>query len=640
MNTTDNSATSIGKPRLRRRSTLWKMDTAAANLSLPAGAPPPMRPAAGAKLDEFWYQRSMDNANTLVAGAEGVDSARFDVLDYSEEQLVSVVGDIFARAGLAGSTGGTLFDARSFEAVVCDIRHTYDSCAANRGSPSYHGWVHAVDVLQMTFVLLTGANLAPLYLSQRSVFALLFAALCHDMGHGGWTNAMLVNTADPLVAEFGGDATLERYHAKLCADVLDRHAVTLLGRLPAPAHASVHATVRSLILATDMGRNGSIAERVRGRFLAPAPSDTDTTAGTTTAGTTTAGAPSSSQNARPSDESPGAGADIGACGAGGGAESGGGNGGGSSRLRPGMDGDDLASGGGDPAGASASDALLLMQWLLKCADISNVARPFASSRAWAARLADEFCAQGDVERARGLPVSSLCDRGSCSVPKMSAGFIQFVALGAFRQLEAVLPCGATRAAVCQVERNAQRWQQAIGAAAVAAVATATPSHGAAGREAGREAGQQVAAVAAAAAAPAAGAEAGAEAEAEVEAEVEVEAPRPRPVLAAVAAPQRPPLPARKQRRSSLPSLPSFAAGSFAAAPGAGAHAATATAAAATLSVADASSQGPKQQPAVAVAAMVSKPRRRSCPAQLMHANIQVALQQLAAPAPAPSPLAA
>lgn len=58
---------------------------------------------------------------------------------------------------------------------------------------------------------------------------------------------------------------------------------------------------------------------------------------------------------------------------------------------------------------------------LKCADICNPCRPWEISRKWSMKVCEEFFRQGDYERQLNLPVTSLCDRYSTSVPKIQTG---------------------------------------------------------------------------------------------------------------------------------------------------------------------------------------------------------------------------
>ena len=101
-----------------------------------------------------------------------------------------------------------------FEAFVHDLCDEY---AFN----PFHSFVHAVDVTAGAYIgvrQLGGASrLRPI-----SQWALFLAAAGHDVGHPGTTNAHQKAVDTPLYREFGGDATLERMHAKLAEDAKRR----------------------------------------------------------------------------------------------------------------------------------------------------------------------------------------------------------------------------------------------------------------------------------------------------------------------------------------------------------------------------------------------------------------------------------
>ena len=70
--------------------------------------------------------------------------------------------------------------------------------------------------------------------------------------------------------------------------------------------------------------------------------------------------------------------------------------------------------------------------VVHAADISNTCRPFGIARAWADRVMLEFFAQGDRERAEGLPVSPLCARDSTLTSASQIGFIKVIVLPYFK----------------------------------------------------------------------------------------------------------------------------------------------------------------------------------------------------------------
>ena len=59
----------------------------------------------------------------------------------------------------------------------------------------------------------------------------------------------------------------------------------------------------------------------------------------------------------------------------------------------------------------------MMQLLIKASDISNPTRPLHVYEPWIRGVLGEFFAQGDAERALGLPISMNCDRNTVTVPQ-------------------------------------------------------------------------------------------------------------------------------------------------------------------------------------------------------------------------------
>eukprot|EP00835_Amoeboradix_gromovi_P001812 NODE_91_length_21779_cov_0.171356.p2 type:complete len:559 gc:universal NODE_91_length_21779_cov_0.171356:405-2081(+) len=59
--------------------------------------------------------------------------------------------------------------------------------------------------------------------------------------------------------------------------------------------------------------------------------------------------------------------------------------------------------------------ILLMA--LKCADLSNPAKPFQIYMEWCSRIMEEFFCQGDLEKTLKLPISKFMDRQNCDIAK-------------------------------------------------------------------------------------------------------------------------------------------------------------------------------------------------------------------------------
>ncbi|KAI9277574.1 hypothetical protein BY458DRAFT_432996 [Sporodiniella umbellata] len=100
------------------------------------------------------------------------------------------------------------------------------------------------------------------------------------------------------------------------------------------------------------------------------------------------------------------------------------------------------------------ERLLFCSGLMKCADISNVARPFERAYEWAQILVEEFACQGDLEKELGFPVVAMNDRAKIVLEDSQIGFIQFVALGLFESLHGYLVFP-----VEQIKHNLSIWQE-------------------------------------------------------------------------------------------------------------------------------------------------------------------------------------
>jgi hypothetical protein len=75
----------------------------------------------------------------------------------------------------------------------------------------------------------------------------------------------------------------------------------------------------------------------------------------------------------------------------------------------------------------ANDQVLLIQMLLKAADIGHPTKTFEVHNKWTNLIMEEFFNQGDAERESGMIVSPLCDRvKDINVPNNQKGFIDFV----------------------------------------------------------------------------------------------------------------------------------------------------------------------------------------------------------------------
>lgn len=85
------------------------------------------------------------------------------------------------------------------------------------------------------------------------------------------------------------------------------------------------------------------------------------------------------------------------------------------------------------------DQQLYLNFFIHSSDISNGAKPDKISELWTKKVYDEFFIQGDLEKAKGLPISALCDRATTNVSKAMIGFLTYIVLPNTKSLVNIVP---------------------------------------------------------------------------------------------------------------------------------------------------------------------------------------------------------
>ena len=98
---------------------------------------------------------------------------------------------------------------------------------------------------------------------------------------------------------------------------------------------------------------------------------------------------------------------------------------------------------------------LLLNYLIHMADLGHNCKKFEISIEWIKLLTEEFWRQGDQERAKGLPISFLCDRQKIDVPASQIGFLRGFILSSFDCLVAIFP--ELKYTIDNAEDNIRRW---------------------------------------------------------------------------------------------------------------------------------------------------------------------------------------
>lgn len=227
----------------------------------------------------------------------------------------------------------------------------------------YHNWGHALDVFFFSFFAVTKGEVSKFF-NFQDIFALLLAAIAHDVGHAGVNNAFLVATSDILAIRYNDQSPLENMHSSIFFETMRRPGLDFLSRMPAHDFGVLRAKVISAILSTDMSKHFEFVDRMTSRLekkeAMPFVTDTKNTA--------------------------------------------------DPEVR-------------ERQKASKSDRRLLLQGFLHLADLGSSCKRWSNHVKCVVALEEEFFYQGDRERELGIPIMPMMDRRKDSAASGQSFFL-------------------------------------------------------------------------------------------------------------------------------------------------------------------------------------------------------------------------
>lgn len=194
--------------------------------------------------------RSMIELNDQLAEClENMDDWDFDTLslaDVSQDPCFELGYYAFTTLGLMELFGLSNQKLRSFLTAVERGYHKENF---------YHNSLHAADVTASTiFLIRNGIELSG-NLLDLEIFALVVAALGHDIGHPGVNNAFLMATGDDLAYLYNDRSILENMHASRTFQILRRKECNIISKLSKADSQVFRKVVVDTILATDLSQH-------------------------------------------------------------------------------------------------------------------------------------------------------------------------------------------------------------------------------------------------------------------------------------------------------------------------------------------------------------------------------------------------
>ncbi len=221
-----------------------------------SSSPPPFSPLLLAPPAEFPCERDATALATLDASLEA-DGALLadwglDVWALSDEEVCRLFSAMMHATGMLRRFS---ISPTAFEAFIADVACHYSADNA------FHNFRHAAVVCHSVFLFLTQSRLRGTRLrDDLDVLALLLSAMCHDLQHGGVTNAFLVNSGSELALRYNDASPNENHHCAVGFDLLAQHGI-LAGLSCADAKLFRKLAVAA-ILATDMACHKDLLARV------------------------------------------------------------------------------------------------------------------------------------------------------------------------------------------------------------------------------------------------------------------------------------------------------------------------------------------------------------------------------------------
>ena len=316
------------------------------------------------------------------------------------DEFREVLVGVFRDAGL--------LDAKAFRLDEGRASRFFDRVFDSYNTVPYHCAFHAQEVTVAAHVLareLRACGHGPF--DEIEILALYVAALGHDVGHFGRTNAYLANSKHALHLLFP-TSTLERFHADRVSKLLADPDDGLAPCVPESrgSRARFLALVERIILATDMAKHKSIA------------SDFEVLVG---------------DRARRANR------------------------GGDEATTRGVSDDGFV----DPMRLDDDERELALRAAMKCADLSSMLSSMPRANFWGHRIMMENLRQGEREHLEGLPKTApSCPRDSqARYCHHQAHFLEHVVLP-FYETFSVLTTRRFRAATLgTAETNLRAWRR-------------------------------------------------------------------------------------------------------------------------------------------------------------------------------------
>ena len=124
-------------------------------------------------------------------------------------------------------------------------------------SPPYHNWRHGFTVAHFAYLVLRNSSLlARGLLTHIEAFALMIAAMCHDLDHRGTNESYQISSNSVLACLYSSEGSvMERHHFAQSMCILNTEGCNILESLGKADYTRCLDLIRDNILATDIAHH-------------------------------------------------------------------------------------------------------------------------------------------------------------------------------------------------------------------------------------------------------------------------------------------------------------------------------------------------------------------------------------------------
>ncbi|CEO94474.1 unnamed protein product (mitochondrion) [Plasmodiophora brassicae] len=188
---------------------------------------------------------------TQMTPEQLIETIDYNVFLATEEEMLNLSMTMYTNSGALGRV-----PAASALAITKAIRQSY------RDSNPFHNFRHAFNVMHMAYLFITHHEDVRASLGPDRIFAVMIAALGHDIDHPGHSNQFEINTDSERALRYNGKAVLENYHAACLIKILREADPDPFGHLDPGTKRTIRDSIIDAILGTDMSRHMSYVRKL------------------------------------------------------------------------------------------------------------------------------------------------------------------------------------------------------------------------------------------------------------------------------------------------------------------------------------------------------------------------------------------